>query len=112
MKSIKLRFIAMGLTILPFVLAGWLFASWLAGSAFAAVERGELIIIDPPQILYKYTDRFGFKVVNAVALNSLDMKAVTLRVPKGHHPKSAAILLRNYVPGLIVDGSGFTKITK
>ncbi len=107
MKSMKIRVIAMGLTILPFVLAGWLFASWLAGSAFAAAERGELVIIDPPEVLYKYTNRFGFKVINTTALASLDMEAVTLRIPKGHQPRSAALLLRNYVPELVVDGSGF-----
>tara|TARA_B100000315_G_scaffold260437_1_gene321868 strand:- start:5164 stop:5499 length:336 start_codon:yes stop_codon:yes gene_type:complete len=109
MKSITLRIIAMSLTILPFVLAGWIFTSWLAGSALAAVERGELVVIDPPQKIYEISHRLGFKVIKTTALMALDMEAVSLRIPKGHHPKSAAILLRNYVPELVVDGSSFNR---
>ena len=53
MKSMKLRLIAMGLTVLPFIFAGWIFTSWLAGSALAAGERGELVVIDPPQQFFR-----------------------------------------------------------
>ena len=109
MKSINFRFIAhritLGLTILPFILAGWIFASWLAGSALAAGERASLVIVDPPQEFYGVEHRLGFKVTDQTDLPDIGMTTITVRVPKGHHPRSAALLLRNSIPELVVDGT-------
>jgi len=100
----------MGLTILPFLIAGWIFASWLAGSALAANDRASLIVIDPPQEFYGVAHRLGFKVTATTDLTDLDMTAVTVQIPKGHYPHSAALLLRDSIPGLVLDGASI-KIT-
>ena len=105
MKSMKLRLIAMGLTVLPFIFAGWIFTSWLAGSALAAGERGEVVVIDPPQQFFQIANRLGFKITRSEDISELDMTAITVRVPRGHYPRSAALLLKNYIPELVVDGS-------
>jgi hypothetical protein len=105
MKSMKLRIVALGLTSIPFIFAGWVFASWLATSALAADERGTLVVVDPPQEFYSIANRLGFKVMDEIALKDLDMITVTIRIPKGHYPHSAALLLRNSIPELVVDGS-------
>lgn len=105
MKSIKLRFVAMGLTVAPFILAGWFFASWLNSSAFAAAERATLVVVDPPMKFYVLAERLGFKILTINELDALSLTTTEIRVPKGHRSKSAALLLRAYIPELIVDGA-------
>ena len=109
MKSLKKNLtphrLSIGLTILPFIFAGWIFASWLASSALAAGERGSLIVVDPPQKFYPIAHRLGFKVMDSTELDDLGMTTVTVRIPKGHYPHSAALLLRNSIPELVVDGT-------
>ena len=105
MKSIRIRFIAMGLTVAPFVLAGWFFASWLSSSAFAAADRPSLVVIDPPEKFHQIAQQQGFKILSTEELDEISMTAVRVRVPKGHRAHSAALLLRNYCPELVVDGT-------
>lgn len=112
MQNFKKRFnthrLSMGLTVLPFIFAGWIFASWLASSAFAAGERGSIVLVDPPQEFYEVAHRLGFKVTGATELKELEMKIVTVRIPRGHYPYSAALLLRHSLPDLVMDGSNIS----
>ena len=102
MRNLNTRYAAIILMASPFVVLGWFFASWLSQQTAKAVERPEIVIVDPPKQFGQAVARLGFVVVKKNDYTEIDGTSYRVRIPKGFEVETAKNFLRQQVPGLIL----------
>ncbi len=100
MKSKNIRIAALGISMVPFFIAGWFFTGWLSDKSIDAPPRAELIIVDPPAELDQVAQNLGFWVTSRDSGANIDRISISLRVPRGLSQKMAVSMLRREIPGL------------
>lgn len=75
------------------------------GELGAAVEPGEVLVLDPPPRFSAAAKRLGFRVIESVNLRTLDMRLVVLKVPRGESVVGAIRMLQRSFPALNVEAN-------
>lgn len=75
------------------------------GGPAAAVEPGEVLVLDPPARFASAIKRLGFRVIESVDLRSLDMRLVVLKVPRGETVAGAIRILQRGFPALNIEAN-------
>ena len=102
MRIVNTRYTAIILLASPFVVLGWFFASWLSQQTAKAVERPEIVVVDPPKQFDQTVARLGFLVIKKNEYTENANTFYRVRIPKGFEVETAKNFLRQQVPGLIL----------
>ncbi|WP_460020543.1 S8 family serine peptidase [Magnetospira thiophila] len=75
------------------------------GGPNPAFEPDEVMVLDPPSGFFSAIKRLGFRVIDSVSLERLDMTLVVLKVPPGESVVGAIRTLRDRFPSLTVEAN-------
>ncbi|NQU57741.1 MAG: S8 family serine peptidase [Rhodospirillales bacterium] len=66
-------------------------------------EQGEVLVLDPPDTFSSDIRMLGFKIVETLKIESLDMEVTRLRIPSSTNVPTAIRILLSRFPNLLID---------